>query len=1048
MDIASLGIKVDSSDVATASTDLDRLTTAGIKAEESAKRSGSAWSKSLSAMAGDTQQIVRELQALNAKQDATAKLMVTVGTAVTGAATSFSSAAVSISSYQAKLDALASANQKSSDSTRRSSEETRKQADSLSALLGRIDPTVAALGRLDELEKKLGQQKRLGALDAETFAQYQAKIDQSRAALGRFDDSLTRTGNTARQNAAALRGVPAQFTDIVTSIQGGQAPLTVLLQQGGQLKDMFGGIGPAAKALGGYILGLVNPYTVAAAAAAALGLAYYKGSQESAEFRKAVVLTGNAAGTSAPQLAEMSRQISATVGTTGAAAEVLTQLAASGKIASGSFIEIGKAALAMEQATGKAVADTVAEFVEIGKDPVGAAKKLQDQYRFLTQSVYEQIVALKEQGDTIGAAKLLTDAYSEAIQSRTGEITQNLGLIQSAWKGIKSAAKEALDATLEVGRSQSIDAQIAAKQAVLDSRKTSIAASIFSGTLGPDSDSTRFIQNQIDALKKEKVQIEENAKADKARRDQNAAVVDATDRILAANKANESVEKRRNRLIKEYLRDIETIRGKNSGSALVTAEAVAKGVQEIKDKNKDPAKPKGPTPSVDLTAFNNTKLAMAALVDDYKNSQKELEAEQKAGIISQADYFARRTVLISAEKEQVTAAYQAEIDALQAAKAKSSTTANQSLALDQKIATARADMLQAQKDADSQQRVLAANETSRLQKQTVASQAYVEQLERQRAALAASGSRAASALGLGDRQQGLQNSLDSTTDRFNDERAKLLDRRKTAPDKYSNEDYLKDLSSLQAAENSYRDTVLANYDKMTAAQSDWRKGATSAYQTYLESAQNVAGQTKNLFSNAFSSMEDAVVNFAVTGKASFSDFTKSVIADMARIAARQASTSLLSTGVSALGGLFSGGVTSAGSTAAGYTGAAYQSYLTGTRATGGSVAPSSLYQVNENGPELYNQGGKSYLMTGANGGSVTPLTSGSTAAMGSGSGSGSIQVSIAIASDGSTDVSSNQSGLQQFGAEVGKLVEQKYKELEARSLGAQGNIRKAINGRA
>jgi lambda family phage tail tape measure protein len=1043
MDIASLGIKVDSSDVATASTDLDRLTTAGAKAEESAKRSGSAWSKSLSAMAGDTQQIVRELQALNAKQDATAKLMVTVGTAVTSAATSFSSAAVSISSYQAKLDALASANQKSSDSTRRSSEETRKQADSLATLLGRIDPTVAALGRLDELEKKLGQQKRLGALDAETFAQYQAKIDQSRAALGRFDDSLTRTGNTARQNAAALRGVPAQFTDIVTSIQGGQAPLTVLLQQGGQLKDMFGGIGPAAKALGGYILGLVNPYTVAAAAAAALGLAYYKGSQESSEFRKALVLTGNAAGTSAPQLAEIARQISATVGTTGAAAEVLAQLASSGKIASGSFGMITKAALEMQDATGRAASETVAEFVKIGKDPVAAAKELNDQYSFLTQSVYAQIVALKEQGNTIGAAKLLTDSYASAVRERATEITANLGFVERGWLAIKKAAKEALDATLSVGRK---DTAAQTRADLVTARDN--AQRLGSGPRGGGGRSAADIQKEIDFLD---VQTEaEQARAkfvgDRVKNEQ--AAVTATSKVLELNKSNESQEAKRNRLISEYRRDIEAIRKVNPDSKLVTDDAVAKGIQAINEKNKDPAKPKGASPPVDLTAFNNAKLAMAGLVDDYKNSQKDLEAEQKAGIISQADYFARRTVLIAAEKEQVTAAYQAEIDALQAAKAKSSTTANQSLALDQKIATARADMLQAQKDADSQQRVLAANETSRLQKQTVASQAYVEQLERQRAALAASGSQAASALGLGDRQQGLQNSLDSTTDRFNDERAKLLDRRKTAPDKYSNEDYLKDLSSLQAAENSYRDTVLANYDKMTDAQSDWRSGATSAYQTYLESAQNVAGQTKSLFSNAFSSMEDAIVSFATTGKLSFSDFAKSVIADMARIAARQASTSLLSTGVSALGGLFSGGVTSAGSTAAGYTGAAYQSYLTGTRATGGSVAPSSLYQVNENGPELYSQGGKSYLMTGANGGSVTPLTSGSTAAMGSGSGSGSIQVSIAIASDGSTDVSSNQSGLQQFGTEVGKLVEQKYKELEARSLSAQGNIRKAINGRA
>ncbi len=74
--------------------------------------------------------------------------------------------------------------------------------------------------------------------------------------------------------------MPAQFTDIITSLQGGQAPLTVFLQQGGQLKDMFGGAGAAAKALGGYVLGLVNPYTVTAAATLGLVLAHEKGASE------------------------------------------------------------------------------------------------------------------------------------------------------------------------------------------------------------------------------------------------------------------------------------------------------------------------------------------------------------------------------------------------------------------------------------------------------------------------------------------------------------------------------------------------------------------------------------------------------------------------------------------------------------------------------------------------------------------------------------------------------------------------------------------------
>lgn len=65
--------------------------------------------------------------------------------------------------------------------------------------------------------------------------------------------------------------MPAQITDIVVGLQSGQRPLTVLLQQGGQLKDVFGGIRPAAAALGSSLLALINPLTVTAAVAGAPG---------------------------------------------------------------------------------------------------------------------------------------------------------------------------------------------------------------------------------------------------------------------------------------------------------------------------------------------------------------------------------------------------------------------------------------------------------------------------------------------------------------------------------------------------------------------------------------------------------------------------------------------------------------------------------------------------------------------------------------------------------------------------------------------------------
>lgn len=1007
--IASLGIQVDSGDAVEAKDNLDQLALAGQKAEKAAEGLSTSFDKASSSagtlasaegrVTESTEEAMTRLTAM-AKASLEAsdyhKSLAASLTNTSSAMGSASSAATDWSAYQAEINARARAlietEERLADSVRQAAEATGVQGEGLQALLGKINPTLAALDKLDQQQAALQQYKDTGALDAETFGEYRARIDQARTALGNADAALGKTGMTAKATAAALRGVPAQFTDIFVSLQGGQAPLTVLLQQGGQLKDMFGGIAPAAKALGGYVLGLVNPFTVAAAAAGALALAYYKGSQEADEYNKAIIFTGNSAGASARQLAAMAQQVSATVGTTGAAAEVLAKLAGNGKIASGSFEEIAEAALNMEKATGRSIDETVAEFAKIAKDPVAAAKELNDQYNFLTASVYSQIVALKEQGDTIGAAKLLTDTYADTIRTRTGEVTENLGLIESAWKGIKSAAAEALDATLSVGRAQTLEqqAEVIRQRLQTNQGRGGRAAAMGIETRDTENDKRElaYLEMQIEAERSRTKFV-----ADRVRVERDG--IDAATRLKQISDTNLTNEEKRNKLIKEYRRDVEALRKANPNDPLVQADVVAKTIQNIKDKNKDPVVRAS---AVNLTGFNDSKNSLAAILAEYKNAEKELDAAQKAGIISQESYAAQRAAIIEQQKDEVTNAYQAEIAALEAAKRKAGTSAAQQIQLDQKIADARANMVKTQKDADSELAVLATNEEGRLKRQEAATQAYVDQLERQRAALSASGTRGANALGLGDRQAGLQRDLDGVTDRFNDERAKLLDRRRTAPDKYSQNDYERDLAILGKAEDKYRDTVVDNYAKISEAQGNWRSGASSAFQNYLESARDVAGQTKSLFTNAFSSMEGAVVNFAMTGKFSFADFTKSVLADMARIATRQAASGLLSSiAGSALGSWFGGGggaATSAGSTQAGYAPQFMDNFVSGQRAAGGPVAANSLYEVNELGPELLNQGGKTYLMMGAEGGTITPLGAGPTSAAAAAGGGGSTSISV------------------------------------------------------
>ncbi|WP_288080316.1 phage tail tape measure protein [Pseudomonas sp.] len=95
------------------------------------------------------------------------------------------------------------------------------------------------------------------------------------------------------------------------------------------------------------------------------------------------------------------------------------------------------------------------------------------------------------------------------------------------------------------------------------------------------------------------------------------------------------------------------------------------------------------------------------------------------------------------------------------------------------------------------------------------------------------------------------------------------------------------------------------YRKLEAAQANWKNGATSAWQDYVDEASDIAGQTYDVFSNAFKGLEDTLTDFVTGGKASFKDLANSIIADIARIVVRtQIVTPLLNSvfGGSSLGG--------------------------------------------------------------------------------------------------------------------------------------------------
>jgi phage-related minor tail protein len=538
-------------------------------------------------------------------------------------------------SIQPALNKAGASMEKMGKGAEKAAKSIEDEADELERLLGQIDPVVRRLGELDKQEQDLARHRKSGKLDTATYDEYQAKINQARKGLTSFDDSLTRTGNTAKQTAAALRGVPAQFTDIATSLQGGQNPLTVFLQQGGQLKDMFGGAGPAAKAMGGYVLGLVNPLTVAAAAVGTLGLAYYQGSQEADAFRLSLVTTGNGAGTTALALAGMATTISATVGTTGKAAETLALLASNGKIASSSFEQIATAAISFESATGKAVSSTVAEFAALAEDPVKTLATLNDKYNFLTASVYEQVRAAQEMGEKEQAAAIAQAAYAKALEERTKTIKESLGTIETAWNSVTGAAKSGWDAMLGVGRQQSLDEQIANTKQLLEDRKSSFAAKMFPDTLGEGSDSTRFLQDRLNLLEKQKLLLADQGKAegDKARiqRDGQKAYEDFQKGVEAAGS-------REQKLNKALLEDQQRINAARAAGYTITQADADASEKAIRDKFKEPkaAAAKTYTEDAGMKMLDAARQANAVLLQQNASINGQGIATQKLGTQAQA----------------------------------------------------------------------------------------------------------------------------------------------------------------------------------------------------------------------------------------------------------------------------------------------------------------------------------------------------------------------------------------------------------------------------
>ena len=123
-----------------------------------------------------------------------------------------------------------------------------------------------------------------------------AVVEQS---MNRQALAAQKAGISVGQYKAAMRMLPAQFTDVATQLAGGQSPWLILLQQRGQVKDSFGGMIPMFRGLAGAITLPMVGATSLAVATGALAYAWYQGNSTLSDFNKTLVLSGNQSGLTA-----------------------------------------------------------------------------------------------------------------------------------------------------------------------------------------------------------------------------------------------------------------------------------------------------------------------------------------------------------------------------------------------------------------------------------------------------------------------------------------------------------------------------------------------------------------------------------------------------------------------------------------------------------------------------------------------------------------------------------------------------------------------------
>ncbi|EPK5597823.1 phage tail tape measure protein [Enterobacter kobei] len=734
-----------------------------------------------------------------------------------------------------------------------------KQSAALKNLLGSIDPTIRAFNSLDEQHAQLVAHFEAGRINGAQFEHFNTILNQTRErlsgvadilpeALSRQETAARRAGISVGQYSAALRTLPAQFTDIATQLAGGQSPFLILLQQGGQIKDSFGGLGPMLQALRDALFGfneesretsesaagisdaaeglnntseaaeklgraggLLNTFNLAIAGSvgllALLAGAAYSSSQQFDNVARSLILMGGAGFSSMQQLNDAAKDVADNAGASLAeSVDTLVQLNDTGKYTADQMTKIAKSILAMGDA-GLDTKAALADFSRLANDPIKALASLNQQYGFVDEAMMKHLITLeKTKGKTAAANEAIT-LFADTMEDRSNKIVEATDNIGQAWNGLKAFSSDIfgqIGVTVRAWGNQIIDIFELVKASIKDLFLNITAK--FTGTIAGWAEKipgggalANFLGMDVEAMKK---------------------AGDEADKEIEANK------KRYNELWKRV----------TAPNAQANYEAEARG-----------ANVKG-----DGGTSRESRDAVSKLAQDSAKKTKEAKATLEAGDRTLENYRAQaRTLTETLETLRQTGETHAkntefskqqsrfaELD--EAAKTRALTAQEKSLLSSREAILNAAKVVdQKNKEVEAQQKI-----------NGLAQQAnkYVTQMTEKTDALRDSA-------GLSSRQ----------TQRMMEE-AQLRQGWLNGGGKLDDAGYKKELAALRK--------YYAEEDKLRG---DWKAGAVAGWNEYLDAATNTYDAVKNVASSTLTGLSNMLTELMTTGTASVKEFGKSML---------------------------------------------------------------------------------------------------------------------------------------------------------------------------